>query len=100
MTFSDDQNDRPLAGKAEKVLEINGPLVVRAREKFTQWCTGAAHSRLAPFKKLAGTIRRHLDGILAFIATGLSNGPIEGLNGKIRTITRRAYGFHIRSPSG
>jgi transposase len=68
-----------------------------AREKFTQWCRWAARSRLAPFKKLAGTIRRHLDGILAFIATGLSNGPIEGLNGKIRTITRRAYGFHSAS---
>jgi transposase len=68
-----------------------------AREKFTQWCSWAARSRLAPFKKLAGTIRRHLDGILAFIATGLSNGPIEGLNGKIRTITRRAYGFHSAS---
>jgi transposase len=68
-----------------------------AREKFIQWCRWAARSRLAPFKKLAGTIRRHLDGILAFIATGLSNGPIEGLNGKIRTITRRAYGFHSAS---
>jgi transposase len=65
-----------------------------AREKFIEWCGWAARSRLAPFKKLAKTIRRHLDGILAFIATGLSNGPIEGLNGKIRTITRRAYGFH------
>jgi Transposase len=28
------------------------------------------------------------------IATGLSSGPTEGLNGKIRTLTRRAYGFH------
>lgn len=65
-----------------------------AREKFVAWCDWAARSRLAPFKKLAKTIRRHLDGILAFIATGLSNGPTEGLNGKIRTLTRRAYGFH------
>ena len=59
--------------------------------------SGAAGRRARaslPFKKLAGTIRRHLDGILAFIATGLSNGPTEGLNGKIRTITRRSYGFH------
>ena len=65
-----------------------------AREKFVAWCGWAARSRLPPFKKLARTIRRHLDGILAFIATGLSNGPTEGLNGKIRTLTRRAYGFH------
>lgn len=48
-------------------------------------------------RAFAGTIRRHLDGILAFIATGLRNGPIEGFNGKIRTITRRAYGFHSAS---
>lgn len=65
-----------------------------AREKFVAWCGWAARSRLGPFKRLAKTIRRHLDGILAFIATGLSNGPTEGFNGKIRTLTRRAYGFH------
>jgi len=65
-----------------------------ARERFLDWCRWAARSRLAPFKKLAGTIRRHLEGIVAFINTRLSNGAIEGLNGKIRTITRRAYGFH------
>ena len=46
------------------------------------------------FKKLAKTIRRHLEGILGHVATGVSNRPVEGLNGKIRTITRRAYGFH------
>lgn len=68
--------------------------VEAARGKFVAWCGWAARSRLAPFKKLSKTIRRHLDGILAFIATGLSNGPTEGLNGKIRTLTRRAYGFH------
>jgi len=65
-----------------------------AREKLDEWCSWAARSRLAPFKRLAKTIRRHTEGILGHIATGLSNGLIEGLNGKIRTITRRAYGFH------
>lgn len=65
-----------------------------ARDKLLEWCRWAARSRLPPFKKVAATIRRHLDGVLAFIATGLSNGLIEGLNGKVRTITRRAYGFH------
>jgi len=28
------------------------------------------------------------------VQTGLNNGRVEGLNGKARTITRRAYGFH------
>lgn len=65
-----------------------------ARKKLLEWCGWAARSRLRPFKRVANTIRDHLEGVLAFIATGLSNGRIEGLNGKIRTITRRAYGFH------
>ena len=40
------------------------------------------------------TIKKYLDGIVAIVATGLNNGRTEGLNGKIRVITRRAYGFH------
>jgi hypothetical protein len=57
-----------------------------ARERFVAWCDWAARSRLTPLKKRAGTIRRHVDGVLAFIATGLSNGPPR-VNGKN---TRRA----------
>jgi transposase len=65
-----------------------------ARRKFLDWIQWARRSRLAPFKRVAATIRDHLDGIVAYVATGLSNGPTEGLNGKARTITRRSYGFH------
>ena len=32
-------------------------------------------------------------------AMGLNNGPTEGLNGKIRTLTRRAYGFQALAAS-
>ena len=65
-----------------------------ARQKLEEWMAWARRSRLAPFVKVARTIRRHLDGILAYVATGLNNGRSEGLNGKIRTLTRRAFGFH------
>ena len=51
---------------------------------------GARQSRV----KVAKTIQKHLEGIVAYVRTGLSNGRVEGLNGKARTITRRAYGFH------
>lgn len=74
------------------ILDRKQPSVVH--DKLLAWISWARRSRLQPFKNLAATIRRHLNGILAFIATRLSNGLIEGLNGKIRTITRRAYGFH------
>jgi transposase len=65
-----------------------------AREKLEEWVAWAKYSQLAPFRKLAATVRSHAEGILAYVATGLSNGRSEGLNGKIRTLTRRAYGFH------
>lgn len=65
-----------------------------ARAKLDEWLAWATRSKLAPFRKLARTIKSHAEGILAYVATGLSNGRAEGLNGKVRTITRRAYGFH------
>jgi transposase len=65
-----------------------------ARQKLLDWIGWALHSRLEPFRKVARTIRKYIDGVLGYVATGLSNGPSEGLNGKVRTITRRAYGFH------
>jgi len=69
----------------------------RAEKAFKEWIFWAKHSRLEPFKKLAGTIERHLEGILAYTKTRLTNGLTEGLNNKIRLITRRAFGFHSDS---
>lgn len=51
----------------------------------------------AALQRLAGTIRQHKQGILAYVRSGLSNGRTEALNGKARTITRRAYGLHSAS---
>ena len=58
------------------------------------WLAWASRSRLAPFVKLARTLRAHRDGILAAIRLGLSNGRLEGLNSKIRLISHRSFGFH------
>jgi transposase len=65
-----------------------------ARDKLDEWTAWAARSKLKPFVRVARTIRAHVDGILAYVATGLSNARSEGTNGKVRTITRRSYGFH------
>jgi transposase len=54
----------------------------------------ARRSRLQPFVRLAATIARHRDGILAAIALGVTNARAEALNNKVRLIVRRAYGFH------
>jgi transposase len=63
-------------------------------ELLTRFCSRASRSRMAPFVRLAKTIRRHRDGILAAVRLGLTNARAEALNNKVRLITRRAYGFH------
>ena len=37
---------------------------------------------------------KHAEGILAYLDTKMTNGPVESINNKLRVITRRAYGFH------
>jgi transposase len=53
----------------------------------------AVTSNLKPFLKVALILCRHLDGLLAYFGYRLSSGPIEGLNNKIKTLKRQAYGY-------
>jgi hypothetical protein len=52
-----------------------------ARDKLLDWIAWATRSRLPPFRKVARTIKRHIEGIVAYCATGLNSGRSEGLNG-------------------
>ncbi|WP_437710175.1 ISL3 family transposase [Sorangium sp. So ce448] len=74
------------------ILDRRQPNVALA--KLEEWISWATRSGLKPFAKAARTIGRHLDGIVAYVASGLSNARSEGTNGKVRTITRRSYGLH------
>jgi transposase len=65
-----------------------------ARDKLLDWIDWANRSRLAPFRRVARTIKKHMDGILAYVRTGLSNARAEALIGTVRTITKRSFGFH------
>jgi hypothetical protein len=69
-----------------------------APEHLKAWLAWASRSKLKPFVKLARTIRRYHDGILAAIRLGLSNARLEGLNSKVRLISHRSYGFHGPDP--
>lgn len=59
------------------------------------WCLRALRSRLEPMKKVAHMLRAHEELLLNwFRAKGeVSTGAVEGLNNKIRVVTRRSYGF-------
>jgi transposase len=59
------------------------------------WCWRAFRSRLEPMRKVARMLRSHEELLLNwFKAKGeISSGAVEGLNNKIRVVTRRSYGF-------
>ena len=57
------------------------------------WLRWASRSRLAPFVKLARTIRARHPDIANALAFKLTNARVEALNTKIRLLIRRAYGF-------
>jgi transposase len=60
-----------------------------------KWITRALRSRIGPMKKVARSLRSHRPLILNwFKARGeIALGAVEGLNNKLKVITRRAYGF-------
>lgn len=67
-----------------------------AATKFlTAWITRALRSRIPPVQKFAKTLRNHHALIMNwFEACGaISAGATEGLNNKLKVITRRAFGF-------
>jgi transposase len=69
--------------------------VIWAGAFLDYWCFRAMRSRLEPMKKVARMLRAHEPLILNwFRAKGeISSGAVEGLNNKIRVVTRRSYGF-------
>lgn len=60
-----------------------------------RWCGKVMRSRIEPMKKIARSLRSHKALILNwFRARGrVSTGAVEGLNNKLKVITRRAFGF-------
>jgi transposase len=69
--------------------------VIWAEAFLDYWCFRALRSRLEPMQKVARMLRTHQELILNwFRAKGeISAGAVEGLNNKIRVVTRRAYGL-------
>lgn len=95
----------------QRLSEINAPLfnAYLLKEQLRQlWSIGtradaasyldawiflAQTSGCKPFERLAETFKRHREGILAYFNHPITSGPIEGLNNRIKTLKRQAYGF-------
>ena len=99
--------------RLERALQINKPLATAyymkedlrqlwnwsddkaaAQWHLKSWIDMARCSGISMLEKFAKTLERHFEGILAYFDfDGLSSGPIEGTNNKIKTMQRMAYGY-------
>ena len=67
-----------------------------ARRALNDWIMRATHSGIRMLQRFARTLERHAYGLLAWYEHPISTGPLEGVNNKIKTIQKRAYGFRDR----
>jgi len=57
------------------------------------WAARARVSGIRFLIKFANTLIAHRSGLLAYYTYPISTGPLEGVNNKIQTMKRQAYGF-------
>jgi transposase len=58
-----------------------------------QWCAWALASGVRQMQQLGKTLLGHASGILAWWKHRISNGRMEGINNKIKTLLRQTYGL-------
>jgi transposase len=76
------------------------PSAQTARRRFKVWCRWVKwaarktrYNLLRPMAKLADTIIKHFEGILAHWKSGLTNAFMEGLNSVLQATKRKARGY-------
>ena len=104
-------NEKNEKQRLEEALELNKPLATayymkedlrqiwsqdnkeNAKIFIKDWIKRARASGIQILKKFANTLSAHASGILAYYDHKISTGPLEGMNNKIKTMKRQAYGF-------
>lgn len=64
-----------------------------ATKFFNRWYFHATHCRLAPVIKVAKTLKRHFEGLIAHVDHAITNAVGEALNSVVQTIKANARGF-------
>ena len=60
---------------------------------FEEWYSWAIRSRLEPVKKVARMMKRHLPNIVSYFKHRITNAALEGINNKIQSLIKKAYGY-------
>jgi transposase len=80
-----------LKEELRQLWEQPGPLTA---ERFLKdWCRRARASGIKMLMTFANTLEGYRSGILGWYKYPISTGPLEGVNNKIKTLKRMAYGY-------
>lgn len=79
--------------KEELRLLWSQPTSARMVGYLEAWCAQALGSGIVQMEQLAKTLRTHASGILNYFKHPISTGKLEGINNKIKTLKRKAYGY-------
>lgn len=79
--------------KEELLLLWAQPTAKDMRHFLKSWCRRALETGLAPFKSLVKTLRSRRKGILEWFNHRINSGRMEGINNKVKVMTRSAYGY-------
>lgn len=89
--------NRPLATayylKEELDLFWNQPDKHAAKSFLADWIARAEASGIRALRTFARTLAIHRNQMLAWYDHPISTGPLEGINNKIKTLKRQAYGY-------
>lgn len=106
-----DALDPDSQNRLQSLLEVNQPLLAmytmkeqlrvfwtlsnrkEAASFLYNWCSDALDSGVKQLMKIGLTLNRHRKGLLDYFTHRITNAVAEGLNNKIKTLKRQAYGF-------
>ena len=69
------------------------PCYAPMKSYLHQWCAWAMGSGVRQMQQLGKTLLCHASGILAWWKHRISNGRVEGINNKIKTLLRQTDGL-------
>ena len=65
----------------------------QAQQVLMKWVEQARDSKVPLLMKFANTMTAFRSGIIAWYDYHISTGKLEGINNKIKTMKRQAYGY-------
>ncbi|MFM2431200.1 MAG: hypothetical protein RLZZ511_2413 [Cyanobacteriota bacterium] len=90
-----------LAGMAQQpelanILQLSQSFLELVRERqptqLDAWLTAASDSQIPQFQRFVTGLRSDYDAVRAALSMAVSNGPVEGLNNRLKMLKRQMYG--------